>query len=568
MKKTSNVSLLKKVLFITLLPFAAYAIIIQVTNAYLTQKNFQGTLDRFQTSMEKMNEQTIADFLTLSEQSAMDLLHEIKLAAGGSLMPGETSQFANLAAKQAELAQMKEFAFYRGDGALELSSNVKTDKKQVPGDILKEADQTKKMVMRGTETSEATLKFYLPLFANADMIRIRPDWRIGQMYGLLFAEVSKDQINASIAAQRQRIDDSMKDSRESYKQALVRLQAISLTVLAGIVVLVVTVVIIAVNRSIVRPMRGATEGLRDVAFQVNSASSQVSSASQSLAEGTSKQAAGLEETSSSLEEMSSMTKTNADNAEQANSLAREARHAADKGNEAMQEMRQAIGAIQQSAVETAKIIKVIDEIAFQTNLLALNAAVEAARAGEAGKGFAVVAEEVRNLAQRSAEAARNTAALIEGSVGNAQNGVNITNQVAHTLEEITAASRKVNDLVNEIAAASREQAQGVQQVTIAMSEMDKITQQNAANAEESAGISEELSSQSNQMNTMVNELVALIGGKWKETHHAEDQDAAPRNKTRPAPGKTAPAMGPADRAFHQIARNPNLQKFAAAMKDD
>jgi len=178
--------------------------------------------------------------------------------------------------------------------------------------------------------------------------------------------------------------------------------------------------------------------------QVASASNQVSSASQSLAEGATEQAASLEETSSSLEEMASMTKQNADNAQQANTLAGEAQKAANDGNGAMQRMNDAINEIQKSSDETAKIIKVIDEIAFQTNLLALalNAAVEAARAGEAGKGFAVVAEEVRNLAMRSAEAAKNTTALIEESTKNAKNGVDIASEVSKKLEDIVQSISK------------------------------------------------------------------------------------------------------------------------------
>ncbi len=178
----------------------------------------------------------------------------------------------------------------------------------------------------------------------------------------------------------------------------------------------------------------------------------------------------------------------------------------------MVKMSTAINEIQKSASETAKIIKVIDEIAFQTNLLALNAAVEAARAGEAGKGFAVVAEEVRNLAMRSAEAAKNTASMIEESVNNSKNGVAISVEVGKVLEEITASNTKVASLVGEIAAASQEQSQGISQVNTAVGQMDKVTQSNAANAEESASASEELSSQAEQLRGMVQELLALVGG--------------------------------------------------------
>ncbi|MCE5340716.1 MAG: methyl-accepting chemotaxis protein [Planctomycetaceae bacterium] len=267
-----------------------------------------------------------------------------------------------------------------------------------------------------------------------------------------------------------------------------------------------------ITKSIVGPIGKIIAGLTDGAEQVASASGQVSSASQSLAEGATEQAAGLEETSSSLEEMSSMTKQNADNAQQANTLASETRKAANNGSEAMGRMSSAIRDIQKSSDETAKIIKVIDEIAFQTNLLALNAAVEAARAGEAGKGFAVVAEEVRNLAMRSAEAAKNTANMIEESVKNSKNGVDIANEVGKVLEEIVSSIGKTTDLVGEIAAASSEQAQGIDQVNTAVAQMDKVTQQNAANAEESASASEELSAQAEQMNQIVQELVNLVGG--------------------------------------------------------
>ena len=267
-----------------------------------------------------------------------------------------------------------------------------------------------------------------------------------------------------------------------------------------------------ITRSITKPINRIIAGLNEGSEQVSSASGQVSSASQSLAEGATEQAAGLQETSSSLEEMSSMTKQNADNAQQASTLAGEARKAANVGTESMNRMNGAIQEIQKSSDETAKIIKVIDEIAFQTNLLALNAAVEAARAGEAGKGFAVVAEEVRNLAMRSAEAAKNTANMIEESVKNSKNGVDIAGEVGKVLKEIVQSIGKTTDLVSEIAAASQEQAQGIDQVNTAVAQMDKVTQQNAANAEESASASEELSAQAQSMKQVVAELITLVGG--------------------------------------------------------
>jgi len=240
-----------------------------------------------------------------------------------------------------------------------------------------------------------------------------------------------------------------------------------------------------------------------------------------------------------------MTKQNADNAQQANVLAAEAKKAASTGAESMSRMNGAIQEIQKSSDETAKIIKVIDAIAFQTNLLALNAAVEAARAGEAGKGFAVVAEEVRNLAMRSAEAAKNTAAMIEESVKNARNGVEIANEVGKVLEEIVQSVGKTTDLVREIAAASQEQAQGIDQVNTAVAQMDKVTQQNAANAEESASASEELSTQAESLKDVVDQLVTLVEG------------GAGSHKTPVMPEQTRKTrLSHADHVFHKIASDP------------
>ncbi len=311
----------------------------------------------------------------------------------------------------------------------------------------------------------------------------------------------------------------------------------------GLLIVVATICIATISVlfaiSITKPIRRIIESLTANSEQVAAASGQVSSASQSLAEGATEQAAGLEETSSSLEEMSSMTKQNADNAQQANTLASEARKAADTGTESMGRMSTAINDIQKSSDETAKIIKVIDEIAFQTNLLALNAAVEAARAGEAGKGFAVVAEEVRNLAMRSAEAAKNTSNMIEESVKNSNNGVDIAGEVGKVLEEIVQGIGKTTDLVGEIAAASAEQAQGIDQVNTAVAQMDKVTQQNAANAEESASASEELSAQAEQMQQIVDELTTLVGGSKVNKNNNQKSSVQRR-------------LNVSDHAFHQI----------------
>ncbi len=266
------------------------------------------------------------------------------------------------------------------------------------------------------------------------------------------------------------------------------------------------------SSSISNALRLVIDSLQGGSTQISSASGQVSQSSQNLAEGASNQASALEETSASLEELSSMTKQNSDNARQASSMAEATRGAAEKGREAMTRMGAAIGKIKSSSDQTARIIKTIDEIAFQTNLLALNAAVEAARAGDAGKGFAVVAEEVRNLARRSAEAAKNTSELIEESQKNADQGVSVSSEVANIQEHIVESVGKLAQLIGEVSAASEEQTKGISQIGTAVMQMDKVTQSNAASAEESASASEELYAQAKELGDMVTSLVTVVQG--------------------------------------------------------
>ncbi len=265
----------------------------------------------------------------------------------------------------------------------------------------------------------------------------------------------------------------------------------------------------SISKSLNRVILALSQG----SDQVNAAASQVAQSSQAMAAGASEQASSLEETSASLEEMASMTRQNADNTNQVNALMQEAKQSVDLGMARMQEMSAAITDIRKSADDMARIVKTIDEVAFQTNLLALNAAVEAARAGDAGKGFAVVAEEVRNLAQRSAEAAKNTAQLIENAQRQAEGGVQVTGQLEEAFRQIAENASKVAALVAEVNAASNEQAQGIDQINTAVAQMDKVTQANAANSEEAASASEELSAQARELNDMVQVLMQIVGGK-------------------------------------------------------
>jgi methyl-accepting chemotaxis protein len=279
-----------------------------------------------------------------------------------------------------------------------------------------------------------------------------------------------------------------------------------------VVSLLVAGAVVLVVRKINATLRQTTEDLKDGAMQVSSASSQIATASQALSQGATEQAASLEESSASMEEMSSMTRQNAENAGQASELMADVDRRVHDANQMLRDMVQSMSSIKDSSVKVAKIIKTIDDIAFQTNILALNAAVEAARAGDAGMGFAVVAGEVRSLAQRSAEASKSTAALIEESVASAEQGSQQVERVAAAIGQFTEAVGKVKVINDQVSAASRQQAQGIDQVAQAITQMEKVTQTTAASAEESAAASEELNAQADNTLGVVMALEGMVGG--------------------------------------------------------
>jgi methyl-accepting chemotaxis protein len=327
--------------------------------------------------------------------------------------------------------------------------------------------------------------------------------------------VAEREAVASLATAAKNVVATTRDLGSLFSQEMQTITARTNTLVTtmGIGSLILGVLMaVFITRSIVKPINRIIHGLNEGAEQVNEAAGQVSIASQSLAEGASEQASSLEETSSALEEMASMARQNADNSRQADEFMTRARQVIGEADSAMKEASSAMQQISEASDKISKIIKVIEEIAFQTNLLALNAAVEAARAGEHGKGFAVVADEVRNLAQRAAQAARETGDLIEQTVARVGHGVELNQATSARFEKIGEAANKVGDLVAQITRASAEQAQGVEQVNTAVAQMDKVTQQTAANAEESSSASEELSAQAQTVKGMVEQLVALIGG--------------------------------------------------------
>ncbi len=292
-----------------------------------------------------------------------------------------------------------------------------------------------------------------------------------------------------------------------------------------------------ITRAIAGPINRHIETLHEANAVMRQAVAQISEASQLLAQGAAEQAAALEETNSSIEQISAMAHQNSENTVNAKALMDEDSASVEMGMSAMREMVAAMDLIRKSSDEISHIIKVIEEIAFQTNLLALNAAVEAARAGEHGKGFAVVAEEVRNLAQRSATASKDTAVLIEKAVATAnEGGVIVAKAVAH-FETIAGSTGKLDGLVGSISQATTEQSQSLDQVTQAVSAMDQVTQKNAATAEETASASEELYGQAEGITAIVSELDGLI-------HGASAPAAETAGPMEPAPALTEPENTP------------------------
>jgi len=323
------------------------------------------------------------------------------------------------------------------------------------------------------------------------------------------------------------LDRSIQRTLDYAQASASELSTASRLVIIGLIGMVLLGVVSAflIIRGVNKALTATAESLSQGSQQVAAAASQVSSASQNLAEGSSEQAASLEEISSSIEELTSMTKRNADNAQSGKVSANQARTAAEAGAAEMDRMQTAMNAIQQSSHDISKIIKTIDEIAFQTNILALNAAVEAARAGEAGAGFAVVADEVRSLAQRSAVAAKETADKIADATTRSAQGVELSVRVSAGLQHILEKNREVDRLVAEVATASHEQSEGLSQINIAITQMDKVTQSNAASAEETASAAEELNAQSEELRNSSAQLASLVGVVTTEDVHTAPRHA-------------------------------------------
>jgi methyl-accepting chemotaxis protein len=437
------------------------------------------------------------------------------------------------------------------------------------------------IVLRSTIDDQATIETFKASFiekageADADLKEMRPllstdtgrrgadalegslsRWRtnhqelVSQAHGSKNLKATVDYIAEKIlpveeAAEQgaSQIEQAQKDINKAAAEEAAEQSSSAHTLTLVLLVLAVLIGagVFAIIRSVNRILRRVAGNMTESAEQVASAATQVSSASQSLAQGSSEQAASLEETSSSSAEINSMSQKNAENTKVAAGFMGEVDQRVTAANQTLEQMVSSMTDINTSSDKVSKIIKVIDEIAFQTNILALNAAVEAARAGEAGMGFAVVADEVRNLAQRCAQAAKDTASLIEESLSKSHDGMDKLGQVTSAVRSITESVGKVKTLAEEVQLGSQEQARGIEQISKAIVQMEQVTQKNAANAEESASASEELSAQAETMRATAGELQVLVGGSTE----AGAQRAFGKHELGSAgiPTRTPPAAG-------------------------
>jgi methyl-accepting chemotaxis protein len=469
-----------------------------------------------------------------------------------AMAQGEMDRVEKILAAQRHVSGLEELSVHDSRGKVAYSSDPGRLRKEIPAELKGALFSTAKAIRRRTDTS---FEIYSPMVAEKRCLECHNEFKQDQICGVTALRFSSNELHQ---AELGWVTFVSQFSRSNLSAAGATLMVLMLAV--------ALLVGLAVRYQVIKPLTLMAQSLSHHAQQVGGTAAEVGTAGQALASDSATQAASLEETSASLEEMASMTGNNSQNARQMKELAVQARTAAEQGTANMRQMTGAMEAIKASSDDIAKIIKTIDEIAFQTNILALNAAVEAARAGEAGLGFAVVAEEVRNLAQRSAEAAKETANRIATAVTRSSQGVGLSRQVAEILEEIVNRARKVDELAGAVATGSNEQSQGITQINLAVSQMDKITQSNATHAQEAAAYGEALNQQATALQAAVGQLQALVGA---DTHSAAEalSNAPTTHASRRTPAD-APRKAKGDATQPARAKEPPSQELGAPAKSN
>ena len=477
---------------------------------------------------------------------------------------GDMDKFARLLAEQQRVPDLQELSLHDRTGKITHSSIPTRIKQSLPTEL-----QTQLTTATGNikfRTAES-FELYQPIYATKACLECHVNWKAGEYCGATALRFS--------AAPLKTAEQSWATFNHHFGQENLLTTGVIAAVLGA---MTVVLVLLALRYFMARPLTRLTDLLSEQARQVTEAAHAVESSSQSVANEASHQAASLEETSASMEELLSMTRRNAEHSDRANGLSRETTTAADQGVASMRQMKLSMQTLQTSNQDVAKIIKTIDDIAFQTNLLALNAAVEAARAGEAGLGFAVVADEVRALSKRSATAAKETADKIEHTLTNTDQCVGLCNQTSALLDGIVTRAHGLEELATEVANASKEQSSGIGQVNQAVSELDSVTQHNAAASEEGAAAAQQLKAQATALTQAVADLRTLVNGAGKSNstipatqrrdHVATPErtfvtnQSKPAAKVRPTTRSAKPTTGklvPLDR---------ELQTAAAAFRDE